>query len=682
MTPARNLLLCLLATSLGCAATVRPPEPSPNTTPLQSSPTVQQDNTPAQPANPEQDSAPPLPARPATTVRIRAVGDLMAHAVQLMAASRGHGVFDWTAAFEGVRPLLEDADLTFGNLETTLAGPDLFYSGYPTFNTPASYADALAEAGFDLLQTANNHSRDRGQLGVVRTLEAIDQRGLKHVGTFAHADHAARPAVHINIRGIQLAFLAYTYGTNDIPPEPGQDWSVALLDPPAMLSDITAARKAGAEVVVLGLHWGDDYVHTPQQDQRDLAQTLVDGGADLILGGHPHVLQPTEWLKAATEDRRGLVVWSLGNFLSNQRELPRATGVILEVPFVRTVEDGPVKLGPPRFAPVWTDADDLSGAAHFRIRNLAGELLACDTQAAATELQLSPSDCEAMHKAAKHAVPFFDGLERLDEAAGPFGAPPLRESSWDEVLPDSQVRWAPQSPPHTEFLGHSQAGMVHISAAQALLGTAEGPANERPREVALADYAIDRHEVRADDYAAFLSANLNQRLPGDGVAWARRWAWKGRSPPKDQLGKPISLISRAEASAYCAWRGARLPTEDEWEYAARGPENLMFPWGNGWVPTFANWFDRPRKGAERVDGAKLWATPGSYPDGRSPFGLFDMSGNVAEWTSSNYFGTDLAVLKGGSWFTNNPHWLRPAFRYFTDPEERSTIYGFRCARSP
>jgi formylglycine-generating enzyme required for sulfatase activity len=223
--------------------------------------------------------------------------------------------------------------------------------------------------------------------------------------------------------------------------------------------------------------------------------------------------------------------------------------------------------------------------------------------------------------------------------------------------------------------------MVHISAAQVLLGTAEGAANERPREVELADYAIDQFEVRAEEYAAFLSANPNVRLPGDGVPWARRWAWKGRSPPKDQRDKPISLISRAEASAYCVWRGARLPTEDEWEYAARGPSSLMFPWGNGWVPTFANWFDRPRKGAERVDGAKLWATPGSYPDGRSPFGLFDMSGNVAEWTSSNYFATDLAVLKGGSWFTNNPHWLRPAFRYFTDPEERSTIYGFRCARS-
>lgn len=669
MPSPRSLLLCLLATSLGCATAVR-------TTEAPSSPAVQQSETGTTPASP-----PPSQARPATTIRIRAVGDLMAHAVQLMAASRGDGVFDWTAAFEGVRPLLEDADLTFGNLETTLAGPDLFFSGYPTFNTPASYADALAAAGFDLLQTANNHSRDRGQLGVVRTLEALDQRGLKHVGTFAEAGDAASPAVHLNISGIRLAFLAYTYGTNDIPPEPGRDWTVALLDRRTILSDIAVAKEAGAEAVVLGLHWGSDYVHAPQQDQRDLAQALIDGGADLILGTHPHVLQPTEWLEATTGDRRGLVVWSLGNFLSNQRELPRATGVIIEVPFVRMDEDGPVSLGPPRFAPVWTDADDLSGAAHFRIRNLAGELLACDTTAAAAAVQLSPSDCEAMRKAAKHALPFFDGLERLGGSTGPFEAPPVRESSWDEVLPDSVVRWVPQSPPHSEFLGHVEDGMVHIPAAQAILGTAEGPANEHPRKVELAAYAIDQFEVKADEYAAFLSANPNTRLPGDGVSWARRWAWERRSPPEDQRGKPISLISRAEASAYCAWRGARLPTEDEWEYAARGPQGLMFPWGSGWVPTFANWFDRPRDGAERVDGAKLWAPPGSYPEGRSPFGLFDMSGNVSEWTSSSYQGTGLAILKGGSWFTNNPHWLRPAFRYFTDPEERSTIYGFRCARS-
>lgn len=605
----------------------------------------------------------------------------MAHAVQLRAASRGEGRFDWTSVFEGVRPLLEDADLTYGNLETTLSGPDLYYSGYPTFNTPNSYADALAAAGFDLLQTANNHSRDRRRLGVVRTIKALEQRGLRHVGTFASAADAAQPAVHLTIRGIRIAFLAYTYGTNDIPPEPNEDWTVAHIDLPQMLSDIGAARAAGAEAVVLGLHWGDDYVHKPQQDQRDLAQALVTGGADLILGGHPHVLQPTEWIEDATSDRRGLVLWSLGNFLSNQRELPRATGVVIEATFVRTKEDGPVTLEAPRFAPVWTDADDPSGAPHFRLRALLAEGPSCDDPTAAAQLGLSTSDCEAIRKATEHALPFFAGLAPIEATAGPASPPPTRQDGWNEVLPDSQTLWPAPNKPHTEFLGHIEDGMVHIPAALARLGTANGLGNERPREVSIAAYAIDLTEVSADDYGQFLSANPDHRLPGAGVGWATPWVWTSRAPPKGQRGKPVSLISRSEASAFCLWRGDRLPTEDEWEYAARGPTSLPFPWGEAWVPTYANWFDRPREGAERVDGAKRWASPRSYPAGRSPFGLFDMSGNVAEWTSTPYEDTELAVIKGGSWFTNNPHWLRPAFRYFTDPGERSTIYGFRCARS-
>ena len=671
MTRCPSLLLCFLSAMIGCAAIDSPQE----------RPAATRTDASGAAATPEQHTPKPAPERPPARVRIRAVGDLMAHAVQLRAASRGEGRFDWSSTFEGVRPLLEDADLTYGNLETTLSGHDLYYSGYPTFNTPDSYADALDAAGFDLLQTANNHSRDRRKLGVDRTIAALEQRSLRHVGTFASAADAENPAVHRTIRGVRMAFLAYTYGTNDIPPEPNEDWTVAHIDLPQMLADIAAARTAGAEAVVLGLHWGDDYVHEPQQDQRDLAQALINGGADLLLGGHPHVLQPAEWLQDANSDRRGLVFWSLGNFLSNQRELPRSTGVVIEATFVRTQQDGPVTLEAPRFAPVWTDADDPSGAPHFRLRPLLAETPSSEDPVAAAQLQLTTADCETMRQATGHALPFFAGLEPIEATVGPASPPPNRQATWDEALPDSQTLWPASSSPNTEFLGHVEKGMVHIPAALALLGTAEGEGNERPREVSLASYAIDLNEVTTDEYARFLSVTPDLRLPGTGVSWAGPWTWKSRVPPKGQRGKPVSLISRSEASAFCAWRGDRLPTEDEWEYAARGPQSLIFPWGQDWVPTHSNWFDRPREGAERVDGAKRWASPGSYPAGRSPFGLFDMSGNVAEWTSTPYADTELGVIKGGSWFTNNPHWLRPAFRYFTDPEERSTIYGFRCARS-
>jgi len=224
--------------------------------------------------------------------------------------------------------------------------------------------------------------------------------------------------------------------------------------------------------------------------------------------------------------------------------------------------------------------------------------------------------------------------------------------------------------------------MVHVPETDAELGEADSEGNEAIRQVHLASYAIDLHEVDASAYGEFLRAHPDHRLPGVGVDWATPWVWTERSPPKNQRGKPISLVSRSDAAAYCAWRGKRLPTEDEWEHAARGPEGLRYPWGDSWFPTYANWYDRPREGGDRVDGASLWATPGSYSDGRSPYGVFDMTGNVAEWVADDYRGLDgLGILKGGSWFTNNQHWLRPAFRYFASSEELSTIYGFRCAKS-
>ena len=462
-----------------------------------------------------------------------------------------------------------------------------------------------------------------------------------------------------------------------------------MLEPDRIVQAVASARALGAESVVVGLHWGNDYVHAPQEDQRVLAQKLVDSGVDLILGTHPHVLQRTEWLLSTDEKRRALVAWSLGNFLSNQRELPRSTGVVLEVPFVRAVDNGPVTLGSPGAAPTWTDADGPLGEPHFRLRNLRAELPMCDSSDTAAAFELSKGDCEAMSAALEHSQLYLDGLRVLEAKASPPVPAPQRDESWDEVLSDSLQIPRPTVPtmqPPSQ-VGPAEGtvvipeGMILIKRAEVVLGTEQGETNERPRKITLEPFLIDLYEVKTEDYARFLADHPGHRLPGEGLDWATRWAWASSEPPADQLGKPISMISREEARAFCTWRGARLPTEDEWEYAARGPDLLRFPWGEDWYPTYSNWYDRPRPGAERVDGSLLWAEPGSYEDGRSPFGLYDMSGNVAEWVDTNYRDTQLAVLKGGSWFTNNPHWLRPAFRYFTDPEERSTIYGFRCAQA-
>lgn len=672
--PMDSLLIPQLTLSLLCSVLL-----------VACAPRAQDPVLPVSPPAEENVPTPPVADGP-TSIHVRAVGDLMAHAVQLRAASRGEGRFEFGHVFEGVTPLLSDADLTFGNLETTLSGEDLFYSGYPTFNTPASYADALKAAGFDLLQTANNHSRDRRETGIVRTLEALERRGLDSIGTYTTQEQARTPVHRRDVGGIQVAFLAYTFSTNAIPAEPGQDYGVGMLDRDAIVQAIEEARSGGAEAVLLGLHWGDDYVHEPQPDQRELAQAFVDAGADVILGTHPHVLQPVEWLENTGSDgppRRAVVAWSLGNFLSNQRELPRATGVVLEIELTRARAGAQVEVSDVAWAPTWVDADGPAGEPRFRIRDVLGELPSCGDPERAAALQLSSVDCANLQKSLDHSLPFFEGARRLDDrpAPPPPGPAPQRQPSWDEVLPDAPSGWGPTPTPHERFLGEAVDAMAQIPAASTQLGSARGDANEAPRSVELPSFAIDLKEVSAESYAEFLQAQPDHPLPGVGVEWAGPWIWKERAPPKNQQGKPISLVSRADARAYCAWRGKRLPTEDEWEYAARGPDALRFPWGESWHPTFANWYDR-REGHKHVDGAFRWAAAGSYPQGRSPFGLFDMTGNVAEWVDSDYSeSSGLAVVKGGSWFTNNPHWLRPSFRYFTDPAELSTIYGFRCAKN-
>ncbi|MEE2830572.1 MAG: CapA family protein [Myxococcota bacterium] len=620
-----------------------------------------------------------------TSVRIRAVGDLMAHAAQLRAASRGGGEFVFTEVFAGVAPLLRDADLTFGNLETTLSGATLDYSGYPTFNTPDSYAEALQDAGFDILQTANNHSRDRREVGIKNTLATLDRLGLAHTGTYASVEAAESPAWLVERNGILIAFLAYTFGTNDIPAEPGREWGVGTIDRETILVDIEEVRNQGAEAVIVALHWGEDYVHEPAAEQRELAQALVTGGATAILGSHPHVLQPVEWLSAGSGDdahRKAPVAWSLGNFLSNQRRLERETGAILEITLVRPAPGEAVVASTLGWAPTWVDATGPRGEAHYRVRDVLGDLPACAEAESREAAQLSAEDCSSLSASLEHSEAFFGGLGRLAAPSPrPEPAPaPIRQASWDEALADSKTSPAP--PPHSSYAGTIRDGMAWIPGARVELGSRSGAENEQPRTVEIASYAIDLREVGTSDYAAFLQAHPGHRLPGEGVDWAGPWTWTETEAPAKQRDKPVSLVSRSEAAAYCAWKGKRLPTEDEWEYAARGPELLRFPWGDLWYPTYANWYDRPREGRARVDGSSMWAAPGSYPAGRSPFGLFDMTGNVAEWVSDDYQGDPaLGLLKGGSWFTNNPHWLRPAFRYFTSPDERSTIYGFRCAKT-
>lgn len=259
------------------------------------------------------------------------VGDAMQHQAQLdQALSEGGGrYYDYSDCFSLIAPAVTEADYAVVNLEVPLAGgPD--YSGYPCFSAPDSYAEALRDAGFDMMLTANNHCLDRSDRGARNTLNALDRLGLDHIGTYNDAAQRDSLVPFIkDIRGMKIAFLNYTYGTNGIPPRDGVE--VAMIDRDRMAREIALARGKGAEIVCVAVHWGIEYVLNENAAQRSLADFLVEQGVDLIIGGHPHVVQPMRVVHNEKEDKDVLVVYSLGNFISNMKTVDTRGGALVKV---------------------------------------------------------------------------------------------------------------------------------------------------------------------------------------------------------------------------------------------------------------------------------------------------------------------------------------------------------------
>lgn len=257
------------------------------------------------------------------------VGDAMQHQAQLDVARQlgGGKAYDYSSCFTYIAPTVTEADYAVCNLEVPLGGgPD--YTGYPCFSAPDSYAVALKDAGFDMFLTANNHTLDRRDRAARRTITALDSLGVDHVGTYHDRSDRERKVPFVkDINGIRVGFLNYTYGTNGIEPVDGVE--VSLIDKEMMAREIDRTRKAGAEIVVVAIHWGVEYVLLPNSNQKELAQFLIDHGVDMIIGGHPHVIQPMEVVRNEKEGKDVLLVYSLGNFISNMKTADTRGGVLV-----------------------------------------------------------------------------------------------------------------------------------------------------------------------------------------------------------------------------------------------------------------------------------------------------------------------------------------------------------------
>lgn len=256
------------------------------------------------------------------------VGDAMQHQAQLdKALEIGDSIYDYSECFELIAPAVRKADYAVCNLEVPLGGGPS-YSGYPCFSAPDSYAEALKDAGFDLFLTANNHCLDRRDKAARRTLDALDSLEVDHIGTYRYLEERDSLVPFIkNINGFDIAFLNYTYGTNGIRPEEG--FEVALIDKDKIKNEIALAREKGAELIVVAMHWGIEYVLIENNVQRDLADFLIEEGVDMIIGGHPHVVQPMKVVHNEKEDKDVLIVYSLGNFISNMKTADTRGGAMV-----------------------------------------------------------------------------------------------------------------------------------------------------------------------------------------------------------------------------------------------------------------------------------------------------------------------------------------------------------------
>jgi len=245
-------------------------------------------------------------------------GDIMQHMPQVEAAWNSDlNTYIYDSCFRYIRPILSEADLAIANLETTLAGKP--YSGYPAFSSPDGLIHGLLNAGIDIVGTANNHCCDRGRTGIERTVFVLDSLGMMHMGTYKNTEtYKKHNPLIISTRGFRLAFLNYTYGTNGIPvPENN---IVSLIETERIVQDLKAAKDSVADMTIVFIHWGEEYQRQPNAFQKNTADLLFANGADVIIGSHPHVIQPMEWRRHDTLKKDQLVVWSLGNYVSNQRK--------------------------------------------------------------------------------------------------------------------------------------------------------------------------------------------------------------------------------------------------------------------------------------------------------------------------------------------------------------------------
>ena len=299
------------------------------------------------------------------SVSLSFVGDLMCHSTQFKYAQVDSNKFDFRPVFEPVKKILSASDFTFGNLETVTAGKDSGYTGYPKFNTPDEFVTALKYAGFDVLFTSNNHVLDKGEAGVKRTIEVIRKNGMLNVGTHKKGE---RNFIILNKDGIRIAVLAYTYGTNGFVLPDSSKYAVNVISRKRIRIDLRKARTENPDLIIVYFHYGTEYSRGADDFQRDYSKYALRYGADIVIGSHPHVVQPIVNAKSKRIGK-SFIAYSLGNFVSNQRWRYSDGGVILSFTIKKNMIENKIRIEKENYLPIWVYKGkvDSTGEQGYRI---------------------------------------------------------------------------------------------------------------------------------------------------------------------------------------------------------------------------------------------------------------------------------------------------------------------------
>lgn len=306
------------------------------------------------------------------TINMALTGDIMCHnTIFNDAFNSSTGSYDFSYIFEDIKYYIQTADIAVGNLETTFAGSNRKYSGYPTFNTPEQLAYNLKKVGFDVVSTANNHCYDSGYSGIESTINYLDDADIAHTGTFKSAEDQNTILIK-NVKGIKIAFLSFTYGTNGIPVPTDKTYSVNLIDNKLITNQLALAKEQNPDLICVSMHWGVEYNTSPNSEQTSLANFLFENGADIIIGNHPHVIEPMEKREVTLSDgttKECFVVYSLGNFLADQNKTNTRNSAILNLNITKSA-NGKININSATYTPIYTYKNTSVSSQKFKLIDL------------------------------------------------------------------------------------------------------------------------------------------------------------------------------------------------------------------------------------------------------------------------------------------------------------------------